>query len=222
MNGTNDVGPLIYDDRAGQAKTDAPGRFVLTDVPPGEHRILWNVPQGDGSWMGQLLGPIDLKPGETKQVTFGEDGRTVLGKVTVGSDAPKDWQQGHFYLHTFSTLEPKIVAARTQEQRMKIIQSAQFQKEMINMHNYPAILLPDGSFKVEDVAPGKYEMTVDFFSRRPIRVPPATVTYLRSEHEFTVQKLVGTNDVPLDLGTIPLKPFTMSTFLNKTNSVTRE
>lgn len=218
--GTNNVQPLFYDSSVSQTRTDAQGRFILTYIPPGEHQLLWNVPTGNGSWSGEPLGAIEVKPGETKQVTFGGDGRTVLGKVTVGKNAPKDWQQGRLYLRTSSTLESKFMTAHTREQRMKIVQSAQYQKEMMNMRNYPAMLSSDGSFRAEDVVPGKYELGIDFFRPRQMSAPPETITYLECDRQLTVPKLIGTNDAPVDLGTIALKSFTMPTLmLNKTNTV---
>ncbi|HTV39121.1 MAG TPA: M56 family metallopeptidase [Candidatus Sulfotelmatobacter sp.] len=211
------MGPpmLNFDWDAFRAKTDTKGQFVLTYIPPGTHHVDLELPEGNG-WTSDPLGVVEFKAGETERMTFGGNGRTVIGRVKVGKGAPADWKQGHLYLQTVSAFEAKFKDARTREERMKIMQSPAYQKEMMNMHNYPAALSPDGSFKAEDVVPGKYGLSINFFNQGPIPMAamPATMTNLITERQLTVPKEMGTNDVPVDLGTIDLKTVITPTFIS--------
>ncbi|MGH7942759.1 MAG: hypothetical protein ACREFR_17000, partial [Limisphaerales bacterium] len=104
---SNSISPLMFDLNAYQAKTDGQGRFVLTYIPPGTHELSREVPEGNG-WVNEMLGAIDIKPGETKQVTLGGNERTVVGRVKVDEHAPKNWRQGNLCLRTASTFEGRI------------------------------------------------------------------------------------------------------------------
>lgn len=218
MTVSQSLPPFHLDLNAYQAKTDAQGRFVITYVPPGTHQLAREVPEGSG-WTQETLGTIEFKPGATKRVTFGGNGRTVVGRLKVGDNAPKDWQDGALFLRTASPFANKIMEARSPEQRRKIIQSSEYQREMMNLRILPATLSADGSFKAEDVVPGKYELSLDLF--KPGRLPPQprTVTYLFSDAVLTVPKVDGSNDTPVDVGTVKLKTMTVPTFFpSKTNS----
>jgi beta-lactamase regulating signal transducer with metallopeptidase domain/uncharacterized GH25 family protein len=220
MMDTNSPEPLNYGDNDYKARTDNEGRFVLTFVPPGEHILARMVPEGNRSWTSDRLGVVDIKAGETKQVELGANGRTVIGKVRViGTNAPPDWHQGQLQLQTYSKLLEQFQQARTQDQRMEIMRSPSYQKEAMNIHDYPATLSPDGSFKAEDVVPGKYDLNIQLFKPGPMAFPPAQITYLKSTREVNVPEAVGSNDARVDVGTIDLATFTVKIPINaRTNA----
>ena len=66
-----------------RAKTDANGRFVFPQVPPGKHslsRLIPLPPPQKNSFNMQELEGIEIRPGETTTVTFGS-GCTVSARL---------------------------------------------------------------------------------------------------------------------------------------------
>ena len=66
---------MSSDFTAYQVETDAAGRFVFAQVPPGQHKLVELVPQsatlGLQSWVHQPLTGVEVRPGETTTVTVG-------------------------------------------------------------------------------------------------------------------------------------------------------
>jgi hypothetical protein len=208
--------PPIYDYNDFQARTDEKGHFVITFVPPGEHELAQLVPMGNGSRRHQRLGRIDVKPGETVQVHYGGGERTIAGRIEIaGTNAPGPFSQARATLHagaSFKMLE-QLKQAKTQKERMALFQSEDFQQAMNNPRQYSVELADDGSFTVQGVAPGKYEMAVDFGEPRA-SFPPDTSRAFMTPQQIVVPPASGTNDDSVvELGTIELKHLSLSDFV---------
>ncbi len=199
--------PPFYDFDDFQARTDGQGRFVIAYVPPGKQTIARIVPEGNGSQMHSPLGAVLVKPGDVATVQFGGGERTVTGKVVfVDSNAPKNLSQATAMLHSGETFKmiQRLQQAKTQAERMALFQSAEYQQSITHQHTYPVRLSDDGSFQVEWVTPGKYELGVDFRDRQQMPFPPTNNLFTSSQE--IIVPVAGTNDdVPVDLGMIDLK-----------------
>ncbi len=214
--------PLFYDESAFQAMTDEDGHFTITDVPPGEHSIVRWVPYGNGGRTERLLGMVDVKPGETTHISFGGGGRLIAGKVMMaGTNAPLNWQQTSASLHSaIAKWFDKLNSDKTPEEKQALAQSAEFQSAVKNANDYPALLSADGSFKIEDVAPGEYDFTVQV-NNHSISFDPSAMLLFRSSQEISVPKANPSDgDDVVDVGNVSLKPMKFPLpFVGSTNGV---
>lgn len=155
---------------------DKEGRFGFDRVPAGDARVCRMV--------GRMFShgvPVEVKAGETTNVTIGGVGRPVIGKVAI-ADAVKDridWQNLDCLVRS---------------------QSAKGFRQTLGM-----TVAPDGTFRIDDVPAGDYSLSFTAYA------PAATPRSLRGErlgalnHSFSVPEMPGgRSDEPLDLGVLDL------------------
>jgi protocatechuate 3,4-dioxygenase beta subunit len=158
------------------AVADKEGHFVMERVPPGKVRICRMI----GGLFSHDV-PIEVKAGETANVTIGGVGRPVVGKVAMADEVRDqiDWKTGERYARS---------------------QSDEGSYRSLGME-----VEKDGSFRIDDVPAGNY--TLYFMAFKP---PTAARTYRgeligRLSHSFTVAPMAGgRSDEPLDLGAVDL------------------
>jgi hypothetical protein len=219
-----------------QTTTDADGRFVFEGVPPGERKVSSGPRLREGGMGASAFSHDQLvlvKPGEATFVTLGGAGRTVLGRVSVdGVSTRIDWQQDVHNLtlkvgippeavmpvrEDFATDKEYTVAISEYAERSRPFWLSEAGREAQRMQRTCVLLFePDGSFRVNDVPPGTYELSVT-----PME-PPAPVKTAGGGMAFPTfgirpigllkMEIVvpgveeGTPDVPMNLGTLRLKP----------------
>ena len=106
----------------------------------------------------------------------------------------------------------QLKQATTQEERMALFQSEDFQQAMANPHEYSLRLAEDGSFKSDAIPAGKYEMAVDFSKPSPAFRPEDAQAFM-SPQQLIVPPAASTNDDSVvDLGTIELKQLSLADF----------
>jgi RNA polymerase sigma factor (sigma-70 family) len=189
-----------------RTKTDADGRFVFEGVPPGERKVCFSPTLSNGRSGASAFSheqPVIVKPGETTQVTLGGTGRTVAGRVSApGISKPIDWQQDVHNLklkvgipseavvperEDFPTDEAYMSALKACADRSRPFWLSEAGREAQRMQRtYMLLFNPDGSFRVDDVPPGSYELSVT-----PME-PPAPI------------KTVGGGSVFPSFGTKPI------------------
>ncbi len=199
-----------------QARTDGSGRFVMQRVAPGRITVYRRIPLEDNrGWMPSHSVSLDVKPGETVQLEIGGTGRPVVGRLAI----PDGVKLSQFAVgHAFGSLSPVLpdlpapddylvfdserrlawreAFARTPEGRSYIEDSER---------SYAVDLRPDGTFRVEDVPPGRYILKVPFegVSRSSREGHQAF-----AHSEVIVAEIPGgRSDEPLDIGAVPLEVF---------------
>jgi RNA polymerase sigma factor (sigma-70 family) len=205
--------------------TDDTGHFLMDHVPAGEVYVGRWICLNERSWSFTTTHSVHVHTdfGQTAHVTIGGTGRPVVGQLVVpaGFEWKVDWgAYNSSSLHTKMPERPQPTlpnnwASMTQERRQAWYN--QWQNAWNNsdegrayrkpFREYPFAVRPDGSFRVEDVLPGTYELTV--FVSEPRTNGVATVgqpiAYLK--REFTVPEMPeGRSDEPLDLGELTLEP----------------
>lgn len=175
-----------------ETQTDAEGRFVFDRVIPGASEVarvvVTELGNGSQQHMACWQEPVDVAPGQTVQVRIGGKGRPVVGRVTL--QAPPyvrvDWRQNR--------------PATIEKARGFNPLQGLFGPDLHQNDRFAANLDKDGRFRVEDVPPGHYELTVTV-DAPPVRDQPGPAKELgRVKVNVDVPK--GNDGKPVDLGQI--------------------
>jgi hypothetical protein len=199
--GRND---LNYDSETFKRNTDDQGRFAFEYVPPGTRQLVCLIPMGSRSWMHSNPQVIEVKAGEVTHVTYGGMGRAVIGKVVLSDPGRNlDWNQGYHSLYTRWPQPPKEL--NTPEERRAWSNSPEMKAARENARYYRPRFAADGSFRVEDVAAGAYDLQFNF--TEPQGDTPGMGRPIGSlTKEVVVPEMPGgRSDEPLDLGELKLQ-----------------
>jgi hypothetical protein len=158
------------------------GRFSIERVPPGDYRIARQVifnETGNGYMTGATSSvEFQVEAGKTARITVGGTGRPIIGRVAPPSNAKRqlDFSYG---AHTLIDAD----AGR-----------------------FPFKLNADGSFRVEDVPEGEYDLSINVQQRPADRSTLDQATTLATVRETVTVPAIpgGRSDAPLDLGTLKL------------------
>jgi hypothetical protein len=189
-------------------EADALGRFVFERVVPSPAAVARRIEVTTYRFVFGPWEPVNVDPGKTAQVNVGGNGRPVIGRAVepLGMKTSIDWTVGDF---RFRLQPPPITEPpnMTREQRAawyKTWATTEEGKAHLAWQENPRFhgfrVARDGSFRIDDVTPGTYDLTLQFFdgaSRRAIAT---------AERTALVPPIPGgRSDEPLDLGTIELK-----------------
>lgn len=203
---------LIY-----SATTDSDGRFWFTQVPSGEFKLYrWMMPKGSRGGGGRAITetyqmPVTISAGQTNQVEYTSNGRVVIGQVvTDPSDLAVNWQND---VHTLSLKLPDAVPnIRPNREDYATFEAfrkandASFRsetqtKQARQTRAYGIEIESDGSFRIEDVPPGTYELRIrvtksdESQQRNAFGNEPELGSVVR-------EVVVSVGKDPLDLGTL--------------------
>lgn len=183
-----------------KTRTDAEGRFTIEKAPPGERQLMRPIPIQNG-WSWSHRQPLTVKAGEVTRVIYGGTGRPVIGKVVLSDPQRKiEWPGGH---HSLSTLFPQPPPdQRTPEGWRAWLQTPEYQQALANHRTYAPTWQPDGSFRFDDVLPGKYQLSLMFMDPGE-RMPRTSIGSITREVEVP-EIPGGQTDEPLDLGVLRL------------------
>jgi len=142
---------------------------------------------------------VTVKPGEVTQLSVGGIGRTVIGKLHLIGLEP-NWQHVHVSLH--NAMPDALKNARTPAERKASASSAEAKLAIKNYRAYPVLVSNDGSFRVEEVLPGKYDFDLTMWGspRQPMSPPEMSGQC----HREVVVPEGAAKDAPADLGTIEI------------------
>ena len=170
-----------------ETRANAQGEFIFDRVIPGPNEvsrvIITEFGNGSSQYMGCWQEPVDVAPGQTVLVHIGARGRPVIGRIVL-HDAPGghvNWRQNR-------------PATLTKARGFNLLPDPR------RFDRYAANLDKDGRFRIDDVPPGRYELTVTIdapaAAERPGPVQELGVV------KVPVEVLKGDDDVPVDLGEI--------------------
>jgi hypothetical protein len=206
-----------------RASCDESGHFLLDHVPAGDMIVGRWICENQHSLTFAMASPahVQTKNGETAHILLGGTGRPVIGRLVVpaGIQEHIDWSRYSTQLHT-QVPKPKFPdgwQTMTDDQRRAWFQQwmnteegrafRQASQAKREIHFYPFPTSSDGTFRVEDMPPGDYELNVSPIDRPGSSTAPATKWIGQLHYEFTIPQMPGgRSDEPLDLGDLELKP----------------
>ena len=170
--------------------TDSQGRFAIDRVIPGVGRIARVLDTTYRTeWCGQES--VEVKPGQTTQLRLGGKGRPVIGRVVLDGTPrePVDW--------------------RTNDAAVLELPRAERRKATTPWLTFASGFDEDGRFRIEDVAPGTYELKIPVNSpadRRTWGTPRAKM----GEATLPVNVPEGPDDQPVDIGDVKARLYVHS------------
>ena len=166
-----------------RATTDAQGQFSFSNVPPGDGQIVRMVQTSPNSWTWSDQTSVTVKPGEVTQVNIGDSGAVIRG--TVRFDNPPTNNQSLLYQGNLSLNQPQGA-----------------QPEAGQRKYYAFVVNADGSFSVDDVVPGSYNLNITVSKNMS---NPWMHQIANGNTQVTVPDSFSPTE-PIDAGEVELKP----------------
>lgn len=177
---------VLYVYNHDQIKADDQGRFRFAAVMPGAGRVSRVVEHDqDGGRMMSSIGwatAVEAESGKTARVTVGGKGRPVVCQVALEgtTEYPINWRSN----------APASIAPIRGERN----------DEPLVWTQYVGNIGADGKVQIDDVPPGRYELTI------PVNAPNGSRSLIgEGRHKITVPDTPG--DTPVDLGPITVTLF---------------
>ena len=195
-----------------QGKTDADGRFLFDKVPPGEPYLFRSFESRSGRGMvneGYQM-PVRVSPGQMTEVSYGGTGRLITGKA----EGQADWSNDAHVLvlkqsHGPAAPEPEDFATWAAYRKARDAwTTGGYSRQSAAQRTYQLQFDPDGSFKIDDVPAGTYELRIRV--TEPLK--PDQSAYIATPELGSLTREVvvpampgGRSDEPLDLGVLRLQ-----------------
>lgn len=189
-------------------KTDANGKFVIPQVAPGELCLYRQLPNFRSAQWRYVI----VEPGETAKVVIGDSGQAVTGRIDIPPDMAKfvKWEnQGRYTYEASIRLDPNPTGAvsHTPDESLE-----EYWAKEIAFGKTPEGKLykewrfgsqfeikPDGTFRIEDLRPGKYNVNVRCFEH------DEEVAFMEdiasAELSFEISPSATTQSTAIDVGT---------------------
>jgi RNA polymerase sigma factor (sigma-70 family) len=199
-----------------EVRTDSDGRFTLDKVPPGPCRI---ARQLEGAREALVFASshatsVVVNAGTVTQVILGGAGRPITGKVVwPGVTVSVDWETVTVSLRLKTGNEPGPSPQRSDYPSIEayIAANEHFIEAYRTRQYYSAICDSGGSFRLQDVPAGTYELAINVRKSNVNSVSTGRWTPGENpEIASIVQEVVapeisdGQSNEPLDLGTLAL------------------
>lgn len=156
------------------AQTDHEGNFLFDRLPPMSGRIQASLgPWRDSQMTSSQSVALNLKPGETKQLTLGGEGSRVTGKViATGRDnekLSKQWSINYLISREPGLPLPEGVKSLNfdadQTVDESILQSDDFSTWLGTKLHYYVKLSEDGTLQIDGVPPGQYDLVLQLYKQ---------------------------------------------------------
>jgi protocatechuate 3,4-dioxygenase beta subunit len=149
---------IMTDFNGYKATTDDQGQFTMENVPPGDGSIVRLIRTSPNSWSHSDSTPVTVQPGQTTQVTIGGNGAMLVGRIRF-DNPPTNAAALNFEGNLSGQMPPQPVFNSSEEARA-FHSSPEWIALVKTRKNYSLEMKPDGSFIVDNVAPGTYSLNV--------------------------------------------------------------
>ncbi|MEY4916329.1 MAG: Thiol-disulfide oxidoreductase ResA [Verrucomicrobiota bacterium] len=182
--------------------TDEQGAFTMEKIPPGEGSIVRLIKTSANSWSHSDSTSVTVKPGETTQVTLGDNGAVLVGRIRYAVQPTNETPisiQGNLSSTAPMPAAPKF---NTPAESQAYYNSPEMQALMRQRKNYSIEMRPDGAFTADNVVPGKYSLSITARAGRDWSQPAIAQG---SAPEITVPDDFDPA-TPIDAGEVVLQP----------------
>ena len=193
------------------ATTDRMGRFVFDRVIPGTASVGRSIRVSPNSWATYSREVIEVEPGETAKVWIGGEGRPVIGRFVKPDqfELAIDWSHSRHWLQLKRPPYRQPQGA-TEEERaesyrkwLETDEGKAYQAWQKDRRNHAFRIEDDGSFRIDDVTSGTYDLSLTILDGGPNNGKPLVT----AKRTVVVPEMEGGQSVePLALGTIELVP----------------
>jgi beta-lactamase regulating signal transducer with metallopeptidase domain/thiol-disulfide isomerase/thioredoxin/protocatechuate 3,4-dioxygenase beta subunit len=191
-----------------RANTDAQGRFAFDFVPPGKYSVFRMIPMGAGSSSGGPREVVQVQPAKTALVKLGGAGRPVVGRMKILNPyLAIDWQNSVDFCNAHLILPQPPTNLTTPAQVAAWRNQPAVQQAYEASRSYPIRFAADGSFRMDEVVPGKYAMQIQIYDPRDPNAR-AYAKYIAPLQSKEFEAPPSDSRDPLDIGVfeISLKP----------------
>ncbi|MDB6037023.1 MAG: hypothetical protein JWM99_864 [Verrucomicrobiales bacterium] len=188
-------------------QTDTQGRFAFDKVPAGQFLLQrWmGIESGPGASSHQV--PVLVKNGHTTEVAYGGTGRPIIGQIDGNVDWSKETQL--LVLKVTNAKPPAFddfVTVKGFEAARDGF-DAERKRQELSQRSYGLHFERDGSFRIEDVPSGTYELHI--LVREPLKEGedswrPRKIIASLIREVIVPETSGGRSDAPLDLGQLTL------------------
>lgn len=155
-------------------KTDASGAFRFDRLPPGRYSIRPQLGPWEESVMtsGESI-PLDLKPGDKKEITLGGGSVRLVGNVvTTGGNADKlskRWSLNYLISRDRGVEYPADATPLSSDFRGPVqlswLRQDDFQRWVATRENHFVKLAEDGRMVIQGVRPGEYDLVIQLYEQ---------------------------------------------------------
>jgi len=184
-----------------KSTTDDQGQFTMENVPPGDGAIVRLISTSPNSWSWSDSTSVTVKSGETTQVTLGDNGATLVGRIQFNNPPTND--VALTYQGNLSGQMPPMPHFNSPTDAQAYFATPEYQALMRQQKNYTVEMNPDGSFNVDDVVPGTYSL--HFFVRLNNGNPWAQPPIAQGSTTVTVPDTFSPT-TPIDIGEVVIVP----------------
>ena len=149
---------LMTDFNGYKTTTDDQGAFTFDQVPPGDGSIVRLVQTTPNSWTHSDNTEVNVKSGETTQVTLGDNGAVLNG--TVRFESPPTNGEALTITGHVAGQPPDAPQFNTPAESQAYYQSAAWQAIAKQIKNYTFVVNANGTFMADDIAPGTYVVSI--------------------------------------------------------------
>jgi len=151
-----------------ETRSDNQGRFAFEQVLPRMTLLSYSINSSSGQHTSMSPIPaVKVNPGQTTRLELGRTGRPVIGRLAI-PETIKAQSENHLWGSiAYSPRPPKPLEVLTVEERRRWTQ-----EERMTSRSYGLAIQPDGSFKAEDVPPGRHLVQAVLYLARSSRPGP--------------------------------------------------
>jgi uncharacterized GH25 family protein len=190
-----------------KSTTDEQGKFTMEKIPPGEGAIVRLIQTTPHSWSHSDSTTVEVKPGETTQVSLGDNGALIVGHYRYSFSPTNDTPlQLEGYL-SLQVAMPAVPAFNSPAEAQAFFKSPEWQAAAKLQKHYTVEMKPDGSFTADNVVPGNYALniTVRVGGDQAWRNPPVAqgATQVTVPDSFSPSQPVDAGEVLLNPAPLP-------------------